>query len=199
MRYRAVVAVVPLDVLDRTSHPAFAARVLREVPVIETLVVLAGYLGEPERTAIDPAEAAKILDTNFSGVVSVLTAFVPYFQEQRAGEIAIISSVAGDRGRQSNYVYGAAKAGLTVFAQGLRNRLYPDGVRVLTVKPGFVDTGMTYGMKGLFLVASPERVARSILRALRRRRNVVYVPWFWRWIMALIRAIPEPLFKRLKL
>jgi short-subunit dehydrogenase len=72
-------------------------------------------------------------------------------------------------------------------------------VRVLTVKPGFVDTGMTYGMKGLFLVASPERVARSILRALRRRRNVVYVPWFWRWIMALIRAIPEPLFKRLKL
>ncbi len=118
---------------------------------------------------------------------------------KRRGFIIGISSVAGDRGRQSNYVYGAAKGALSLYLQGLRNRLYPSGVRVITVKPGFVDTAMTYGLPGMFLVASPQYVGERIVRALERSADVVYLPWFWRYIMLIIKLIPEPIFKRLKL
>ncbi len=107
--------------------------------------------------------------------------------------------MAGDRGRQSNYLYGSAKGGLTTYLQGLRNRLYPSGVHVITVKPGFVDTRMVFGKGKLPLVAHPEAVARDIYRALKSRKNVVYVPWFWRWIMLMVRAIPEGIFKKLKM
>ena len=121
------------------------------------------------------------------------------FEDKGSGFIIGIGSVAGDRGRQSNYVYGSAKGAFHLFLQGLRNRLSSRGVHVLTVKPGFVDSPMTFGKEGLFLVASPEKVARAILRALKRRRNVIYVPWFWHWIMLIICCIPEFIFKRLKL
>jgi short-subunit dehydrogenase len=107
--------------------------------------------------------------------------------------------VAGDRGRQSNYIYGSAKGALSLFLQGLRNRLAKAGVHVMTVKPGFVDTKMTFGKPGMFLVAQPEQVATEVFKAFQKQRNVVYVPWFWFWIMAIIRAIPEALFKTLKL
>jgi short-subunit dehydrogenase len=106
--------------------------------------------------------------------------------------------VAGDRGRQSNYLYGAAKAGLSAYLQGLRNRLFHAHVKVLTVKPGFVDTHMTYGRSGLFLVASPESVAKGIFRAIVKGKDVVYLPWFWRPIMLVVRSIPEGIFKRLR-
>jgi len=115
------------------------------------------------------------------------------------GFICAVSSVAGDRGRQSNYLYGSTKAALSTYLQGLRNRLARSGVRVVTVKPGFVDTAMTFGRPGMFLVASPQRVGRDVFRAVRRGRCEVYTPWFWRGIMAAIKAIPEPVFKRMKL
>ncbi|MGA9666286.1 MAG: SDR family NAD(P)-dependent oxidoreductase [Gallionella sp.] len=118
---------------------------------------------------------------------------------KRRGFIIGISSVAGDRGRQSNYVYGAAKGALSLYLQGLRNRLYPSGVRVITVKPGFVDTAMTYGLPGMFLVASPQYIGERIVRALESSADVVYLPWFWRYIMLVIKIVPEPIFKRLKL
>jgi short-subunit dehydrogenase len=113
----------------------------------------------------------------------------------------VISSVAGDRGRGSNYVYGSAKAGLSAYLSGLRNRLFAHGVAVITIKPGFVDTSMTAGRLDPKspLVATPERVAADIDRAIRRRRNVVYTPWFWWPIMIIIRSIPESIFKRLRL
>ncbi|PID35291.1 MAG: short-chain dehydrogenase, partial [Rhodobacterales bacterium] len=107
--------------------------------------------------------------------------------------------VAGDRGRVGNYVYGAAKAGFATYLSGLRNRLTRAGGHVITVKPGFVDTSMTWGLDGMFLVASPEAVARDILKAVGKRRNVLYTPFFWRWIMLIIRLIPEPLFKKLSI
>jgi short-subunit dehydrogenase len=129
----------------------------------------------------------------------LLSHLADYFENRKHGFIAGISSVAGERGRQSNYVYGAAKGAFTILLQGLRNRLFPHGVRVLTVKPGFVDTGMTFGMRGLFLVASPEYVGERIARSVVRGRDVVYIPWFWRHIMLIIRLIPEFIFKRLKL
>ncbi len=115
------------------------------------------------------------------------------------GFICALSSVAGDRGRQSNYLYGSAKGGLTTYLQGLRNRLYHSGVHVITVKPGFVDTRMVFGKAKLPLVASPEAVAREIYRAVKRRKNVVYIPWFWRVIMFMVRLIPEGLFKKLRM
>ena len=145
------------------------------------------------------AEARRILDTNFTGCVSALEILARRFEARRAGFIAALSSVAGDRGRQSNYLYGAAKGGLSTYLQGLRNRLHHSGVRVVTIKPGFVDTAMTYGRPGLFLVASPERVARAVYRALRGGQDVVYVPWFWRPVMFAMRGVPERLFKRLRL
>jgi decaprenylphospho-beta-D-erythro-pentofuranosid-2-ulose 2-reductase len=112
--------------------------------------------------------------------------------------IVIISSIAGDRGRQSNYAYGSAKAALSAFASGLRNRFYKKGVRVMTVKPGFIDTPMTWGMTSP-LIASREAVAKEIISAMERKKDVIYVPWFWRYIMLIICAIPERVFKRLSL
>ncbi len=163
------------------------------------MVVAVGRLGDQARAETDPAHAAEILQVNLGSAVSLLTHAANHLEAGGKGFIVGISSVAGDRGRQSNYVYGAAKGGLTVFLQGLRNRLAPKGVHVLTVKPGFVDTRMTFGKPGMFAVAEPEKVGEGIARALDHRRNVVYLPGFWRAIMGVIDAIPETVFKRLKL
>ena len=131
--------------------------------------------------------------------ISLLTALATFFEKKKSGFIVGISSVAGDRGRQSNYVYGSAKGAFALFLQGLRNRLHPAGVRVLTVKPGFIDTRMTFGEVAPGMAADPEAVGAAILKALDRNRSVIYVPWFWRYIMLVIRSIPEPIFKRLRL
>jgi short-subunit dehydrogenase len=160
-------------------------------------VLCVGYLGDQDRARNDLDEARRILDTNFTGAVLILNLLANHFEPQHQGFICAISSVAGDRGRQSNYLYGAAKGGLTTYLQGLRNRLYHAGVSVITVKPGFVDTRMTYGREKLLLVASPQAVSRSIYHAVVRRKDVVYVPWFWQIIMLIVRTIPEWLFKRL--
>lgn len=131
--------------------------------------------------------------------MSLLTLLANRLETQRSGTLAVISSVAGDRGRASNYVYGTAKGALSLFVQGLRNRLYDTGVHVLTVKPGLVNTPMTAALKKNFLYAKPEGVAKGIVAAIDKKREVVYMPFFWRWLMLVIRALPEPLFKRLKL
>jgi short-subunit dehydrogenase len=131
--------------------------------------------------------------------VSWLTRIADRFEKQGHGTIVAIGSVAGDRGRQSNYVYGTSKGGLGIFLEGLRNRLHDRGVQVLTVKPGFVDTPMTGHVKKSPLFASAGRVARGIHSAILNRRNVVYLPGFWRVVMTGIRAVPESIFKRLKL
>jgi short-subunit dehydrogenase len=163
------------------------------------VVVCIGYLGDQAKGQSDWEEARLILETNFTGCVSALDILANHFELRRAGFICAISSVAGDRGRQSNYLYGAAKAGLSTYLEGLRNRLFPAHVRVITVKPGFVDTRMTYGRPGLFLLASPERVGKGIFRAIVKGKAVVYVPWYWRFIMLMVQSIPEAVFKRLRL
>ncbi len=163
-------------------------------------VVLCFGFMEQQPLAQQYAEIARrTVDINLTAAISMLERFARLFEDQRSGFIGVISSVAGDRGRQSNYIYGSAKAGLSAYAQGLRNRLYKRGISVTTIKPGFVDTKMTFGLPGMFLVASPERAARAIAAAIRKRRNVVYVPFFWRYIMAIITAIPEWQFKKMKL
>lgn len=136
---------------------------------------------------------------NYLSVVSILSEFSKPMASQGVGTIAVISSVAGDRGRQSNYVYGSAKGGLTIFLQGLRNSLADKGVHVLTIKPGFVDTPMTAEFKKGLLWVKPDKIARDIVRAINTQKDVIYTPWFWRWIMLIIKLIPEKFFKKLKL
>jgi short-subunit dehydrogenase len=156
-------------------------------------------LGDQRAAELDFKLAELTYKTNLLSVVSMLTPVAAYFAAEKRGTIAVISSVAGDRGRQSNFIYGSAKGGLSLYLEGLRNRLHPSGVRVLTIKPGFVDTPMTAHLRRGALFASPERVATDISRAIERGRSVLYTPAFWFWIMAAIRLTPEVLFKRLKL
>jgi short-subunit dehydrogenase len=188
------------DALSFDSHRSF----LEECRAVsdDTLfgvVMCFGYLGDQKSAEHDFGEARRILETNFLAAVSVLNLAAQDLEGKGEGFLCALSSVAGDRGRQSNYLYGAAKAGLTVYLQGLRNRLSRSGVRVITIKPGFVDTQMTFGRPGLFLVTSPEAAARQIVGAILGGKDVRYVPGFWRLIMIAVRAIPERIFKRMKL
>lgn len=200
LRHGVAARGVAFDALDFASHAAFAAElVAREGAALEGVVVAFGWMGEAERARHETDEARRTIDINFTAVVSLLTPLADHLERRGAGFVCVVSSVAGDRGRQSNYVYGAAKGGLSVYLQGLRNRLFPAGVRVVTVKPGFVDTRMTFGLPGTFLVAPPERVAAGIVKAIERGADEVYLPGFWRPVMMAIRAVPERIFKRLKL
>jgi len=199
IRYRAEVRYGLFEAGDYDSHARFIGQVKDELGGLKGVLLAFGYLGEQRLAASDSAERLDIIGRNLTGAINLLEPVAALLERQGSGFIIGISSVAGDRGRQSNYIYGAAKGGFTLYLQGLRNRLFPAGVRVLTVKPGFVDTAMTYGMQGLFLVASPEYVGIRIVRALEEGRDVVYLPWFWRYIMLLLKLIPESLFKRLKL
>ncbi|MBM7113300.1 SDR family oxidoreductase [Archangium primigenium] len=188
-----------LDLDDLSQHEALVARAEAALAGLDGALLAHGILGDQAQAQGSYAETEKVLRTNFLSAVSLLTPLANRFESQRTGTLVVISSVAGDRGRQSNYVYGASKGALTVFLQGLRNRLAPAGVAVVTVKPGFVDTPMTAAVKKNPLFASPEAVARGLLRAVDAGRDEVYLPDFWRPIMFLIRGIPERVFKRLKL
>ncbi|MGA8148250.1 MAG: SDR family oxidoreductase [Gallionellaceae bacterium] len=198
LRYGVEVHHALFDAEATDTHEAFFQSVLAAMPNLSGVVLAFGYLGD-QQAARSFSVGAKVIARNFTGAASILSLCADYFEPLKHGFIIGISSVAGDRGRQSNYVYGAAKGALSLYLQGLRNRLYASGVRVITVKPGFVDTAMTYGLPGLFLVASPQSVGRSIVRALGKSADVIYLPWFWRYIMLIIKHIPEPIFKRMKL
>ncbi|HEX9935465.1 MAG TPA: SDR family oxidoreductase [Longimicrobium sp.] len=199
LRFGVAARAALLDALDFASHAALAESVLSDRDALEGVVVALGWMGDTEAARHDAAEARRTIDINLTAVVSLLTPLADHLERRGTGFVCVVSSVAGDRGRQSNYVYGAAKGGLSVYLQGLRNRLFHAGVRVVTVKPGFVDTRMTFGLPGTFLVAAPERVARGIVRAIEGGPDVVYLPGFWGPVMRGIRAVPERLFKRLKL
>lgn len=187
-----------LDVL--AEHENLLARAEAALGGIDVILIAHGTL--PDQNACEKSVERTLAEihTNALSAISLLTLAANRLEAQGEGVIAVISSVAGDRGRQSNYVYGAAKGMVTLFLQGLRNRLARKGVTVLTIKPGFVDTPMTaqFEKKGL-LWAQPEAVAKGIGKAVAQRRDVVYLPSIWRWIMLIIRHIPEPIFKRLSL
>lgn len=188
-----------LDLNQNEAHPILLEAAAQSLDNIDCVLIAHGVLGDQSQAEQDFAHAASILHTNFLSVVSLVTWLANYFQAQRRGTLAVISSVAGDRGRKSNYIYGSSKAGLNAFLDGVRNRLDRHGVQVLTIRPGFVSTPMTAHLPQGPLFASPERVARDILRAIQKRQDIVYTPWFWRWIMCLVRAIPEWKFKRMDL
>ncbi len=197
IRYQQNVLSFRFDATAPDEHDEFVNS-LPELPDIT--ICIFGLLGEQEKAQQDWAQANMILMTNYVGAVSILNILANRYEEAGQGTIVGISSVAGERGRQSNYLYGSAKGGFTLYLQGLRNRLYKKGVHVLTVKPGFVATRMTehLTLPGP-LTANPEQVARKTYKAVRKRKNTIYVLWMWRWIMLIIRTIPEPIFKRMKL
>ncbi len=193
IRTQKDVKCVGLDILDYASHDAFYDA-LEEKPL--GVISAVGYLGKQEKAQRDFKEAKKIMDTNYTGIVNLLNIIANDFEKQKSGFIVGISSVAGDRGRKSNYIYGSAKAAFTAYLSGLRNRLYDSQVHVMTVKPGFVATKMTEGMDlPKKLTIQPEEVAEDIYKAQQKNKNVLYTKWIWRWVMLIIKVIPEWKFK----
>lgn len=196
LRHGVEVSIHEFDALAPDTHAAFVAGL--EMPQI--VISAVGYMGTQEVNQADPEAAATVLRSNFEGPAGVLGRFATAFETRGSGTLVGISSVAGERGRATNYVYGAAKAGFTAYLSGLRNRLADTGVHVITVLPGFVDTKMTEGMDlpGP-LTAAPEEVGHAVLRAVEKGRNVIYIRPVWQLVMAIIRNIPEPIFKKMKL
>jgi len=167
---------------------------------LDLALVAYGSLPDQAALAATPADAAPALTLNFTAPAVLAMELAGRFERQGAGTLAVITSVAGDRGRRSNYVYGAAKGGLQKLLEGLRHRLHARGVQVLDIRPGFVATRMTDHLpRGGPLWAEPDKVAADILRAVARRRAVLYTPWFWRLILLIVRALPRPLFHRTSL
>jgi decaprenylphospho-beta-D-erythro-pentofuranosid-2-ulose 2-reductase len=186
-----------LDLNDFDRHPALINRATESLGGLDTVLIAHGTLGDQEVAQKSFAFAEGELKTNLLSYISLLTILANQFEAQQYGTIAVISSVAGDRGRQSNYVYGTAKAALSTFTQGLRGRLSRSNVAVVTIKPGFVDTPMTAHLKKGLLFVGPEVVGKGIYQAIQERQDVVYIPWFWWGIMTVIKLIPESIFKRM--
>jgi short-subunit dehydrogenase len=199
VRYSVSAKAWEFDARNYKTHKKFIEDVFSDDD-IECILIAFGYLGEQEKSERDISEAQKVIETNYTGAVSVCELAAERFLEKGRGTIAAISSVAGDRGRKSNYIYGSAKSALSTYLSGLRNRLYQNNIHVLTIKPGFVDTPMTFGMKiPRIILALPERVGRDIYKAIVKRKNILYTPFYWRWIMLIIKLIPEFVFKKLSL
>ncbi|MBX2966270.1 MAG: SDR family oxidoreductase [Cyclobacteriaceae bacterium] len=197
IRFGVKVSLAEFNALYPETHNSFYES-LEAKP--DTVICVFGYLGDQLRAMAHWEESHAIVMSNYVGAVSILNVIANDFEKRKEGIIVGISSVAGERGRQSNYLYGSAKAGFTAYLSGLRNRLFKSGVQVLTVKPGFMQTRMLDGMKTpKFLTAQPDKAAALIIRAIHRRKDLIYILPVWRWVMLIIRNIPEFVFKRLKL
>jgi decaprenylphospho-beta-D-erythro-pentofuranosid-2-ulose 2-reductase len=197
-RGAAQVETAVLDVLDVSRHQEVIDAVFERLGELDVAVIAHGTLPNQSRCQTSVEDALNALAVNFTSTAALLTVLANRFEAQGRGCIAVVTSVAGDRGRQSNYVYGSAKGGLGIFLQGLRNRLFRSGIVVLTLKPGFVDTPMTAGIPKNALFASPATAGRAIYRSIEAGRDVAYIPAFWRPIMFLVKIIPESIFKRLR-
>jgi short-subunit dehydrogenase len=200
-RHDATARYLTFDAMDIESHRGFAHDVCGDDPDAAPLSLFVAFAEMPEQAEMELefGLVRHMIEVNVTGTFSLLEAFAPHLARQGTGHIVVLSSVAGDRGRRSNYFYGATKAALDAQLAGLRGRLYGDGVSVTTVKPGFVDTAMTYGKSLPFPVASPETVAEIAWRAGIKGRDIVYAPGWWRLIMTILRHIPERIFKRLNI
>ena len=197
IRYNIKTEVVKFDAIDFASHESF----YKNLPFHPNITIcIFGYLGDQQKATAEWKESESIIQANFTGAVSILNIISEDYKLRKSGIITGISSVAGERGRQSNYIYGSAKAGFTAYLSGLRNSLHKYGVHVITILPGFVYTKMTADLKlPPLLTATPELVASEVKKAIQKKKNVVYIKWMWRWIMLTIKTIPEGFFKKLKL
>jgi short-subunit dehydrogenase len=190
--------VMPLDIRDAATFQPILALASAQSGTLNAAVFVGSM---PDQAAIDadPALIDGTVTDSFTGPARFLTCLAPLLEDRGSGAIAGVGSVAGDRGRLGNYVYGAAKAGFATYLSGLRNRLGRSGVHVMTVKPGPVDTAMTWGLPSMPFMTTPEAAARDIVRGLRKKRNVIYTAGIWRLVMLVIRAVPEPVFKKLRI
>lgn len=197
IRYGIHTLLSEFDIADFYSHQSFYAK-LEVKPV--GVVVAAGYMVEQKIAENELDSTLNTITVNFTGCVTLLNVIANDFEQRKNGFIIGISSVAGDRGRKANYLYGSAKAGFSSYLSGLRNRLFESGVHVLTVKPGFVNTKMTAGLNlPPKLTAQPEEVARDIVRAQQNGNDILYTKWIWRYVMFIICHIPESIFKRMSI
>jgi short-subunit dehydrogenase len=188
-----------VDLNDTARHAEVVATAEREMGGLDTVLVAHGVLTDQAAAEREYSVLERDFQTNFLSAASLLTVVANRFEQQTKGSIAVITSVAGDRGRASNYVYGSAKAALIAFTSGLRGRMARVGVNVLDVRPGFVDTPMTAHVKKGPLFAQPDAVGAAIYKAIVSQKDVIYVPWFWRLIMRIIREVPERIFKKMKI
>ncbi len=196
-RYEVDAHVYQFDAENPETHQSFYDA-LSDKP--DVVLISFGTLGDQKESEKDFSKALKCINSNFTGAASILEVIAADMEARHSGCIIGISSVAGERGRQSNYIYGSAKAGLTAYLSGLRNRLHKSGVQVITVLPGFVKTKMTEGMDlPDKLTVQPEKVADDIHNAYRKRKPVIYTLWLWRYIMLIIKMIPERIFVKLNL
>jgi decaprenylphospho-beta-D-erythro-pentofuranosid-2-ulose 2-reductase len=189
---------------ELTNYSVYSQVINRAFTVwagLEVALVAHGTLPDQSSAETDPAVLGRAIETNYVSVIMLLAQLATVFQKQGFGILSVIGSVAGDRGRRSNYVYGSAKAGVATFVAGLRLRLAVAGVTVVLIKPGWVNTPMTAHLKKNFLFASAEQVGRGVYDAIisRKPRAVVYLPWYWNWIMTIIRVVPEPIFAKLNM
>ena len=187
------------DVLNFEDHNLLIKNAIESLSGLDTVLIAHGSLSNQQECEEKYELIENEFKINFLSIASYLNIIVPHFEKQKFGQIAVISSVAGDRGRQSNFIYGSAKGALNIYLQGLRNKLYLYDIQVLTIKPGFVDTPMTDHLDKNILFVKPEIIAKGIYRSIKRKRNVVYLPFFWILIMTIVKLIPECIFKKLKL
>lgn len=194
---RAETYVLDLNKLE--MHETMIEAAIASLGELDMALIAHGTLGDQCLSQENVTKALEEFTTNCTSVISLLTILANYFEPRKRGCIAVISSVAGDRGRKSNYVYGAAKGALSIFLQGLRGRLASSGVKVVTVKPGFVDTPMTASLRKGLLFASPRTIGKGIYDAMNKGKDVVYLPWFWRPIMLVVKSVPESIFKKVSI
>jgi len=197
VRYGVDCSIHAFDAVAFENHQGFYDSLS---PKPDITVYAIGYMNENEKVVDDFNETLKTIHANYTGAVSILNLIAKDYSRKKQGVIIGISSVAGNRGRQSNYMYGSAKAGFTAYLSGLRNKLYHDNVHVITVLPGFVFTKMTEHLElPKLLTAKPEQVAAAVYNAVKKKKDVIYIKWFWRWIMVLVTSVPEAIFKKKKL
>ncbi len=197
IRNKVKIDLVEFDILKHNNSDENIKKLISQSDIS---IILIGYLGNQDKAEKNDDEFARIINLNYSKVIELINLIQRIYVSKKAGIIAGVSSVAGDRGKQSNFVYGSAKAGLSIYLDGLRNRLYTKGVHVVTIKPGFMATKMTKDMDlPKMLTASPNEAAKTIMNAISKRKNKVFINWMWKYIMIIIKAIPEPIFKKMKM
>lgn len=200
VRYGVKAVGGSFDATDLDSHKPLLDQIEAVLGPVDVALLAFGFMGDQEASQSDATKARQVIDVNYTGAVSLSEALAERMAPRRRGSIIGISSVAGDRGRRGNYIYGSAKGAFALYLQGLRSRMHEHGVHVMTVKPGFTDTRMTWGLDtGAIPVAAPEKVAEAIYCSWQRKAEVIYVPGFWMAVMGAIKAVPERIFKRLSI
>lgn len=198
-RYPIIINISEFDAMQFESHQTLIDKAIDTMKSIDAVLIAYGTLPDQEKARKDLGITVNEFTLNATSIISISTAVANYFEVKGTGTLAVISSVAGDRGRQSNYIYGAAKGAVSIFFQGLRNKLNSKGIKIITIKPGMVDTPMTSHMEKSFLFAKAKTVGEGIYKAMKQGKDIVYLPSYWRCIMSIIKLIPESIFKKLSL